>query len=137
MKSSFVAFWMICTWSFLLLPACFDQIRCFLQPPKRWQSMLTKLGWFRLMPTNELSFSSSLTCSLLSRIIFGTTWILAKYSICDLETDNLRLTIGGERNLEWSTWKSSIQQSLSTTQTMLDGSLQELNLIAKLKIITN
>ena len=86
------------------------------------------------MPTNELSFSSSLTCSLLSRIIFGTTWIMAKYSACDLETENLRLTIGGERNVEWSTWKSSIQQSLSTTQTMLDGSLQELNLIAKLKI---
>ena len=46
---------------------------------------------------------------------FQQTWIVAKYLIFDLETDNLRLTIGGGRNVEWSTWQSSIQQTLATT----------------------
>ena len=109
---------MICTitWPFLLMTTCLDQIRCVLQVDHSKGAIScqlmnsTRCGLFVTFPKIIAFAGRHFSC---------VYFIGNKYFF--LQTVKLSAHNGVEH---LSTWQSSIQQSLLTTQTMLDGRLQ-------------
>ena len=110
---------MICTitWPFLLMTTCLDQIRCVLQVDHSKGAIScqlmnsTRCGLFVTFP-KIIAFAGR---------HLVVVFILLKQIFFFLQTVKLSAHNGVEH---LSTWQSSIQQSLLTTQTMLDGRLQ-------------